>query len=236
MIPGFGLVAHSEEFAKQSKTLSDEDIQSFADLCRQSGASLTPTLTSSVWIARESESLTELKASEGLSYVPPAARRDWLENNRYLKSATPERVSRFKAIVDFNSRLVKAFSAAGVPLMAGTDSMIPGVSPGFALHDELELLVAAGLSTHQALAAATSGPAKWLRGEGDFGVVAPGRRADLLLLDADPLADIRNTRKISAVVQGGRVLRRSELDQRLASLATRYAAQMDVQTKDAARQ
>ena len=107
--------------------------------------------------------------------------------------------------------VVRQMHRAGVTLLAGTD--IAGIRiPGFTLHEELATLVEAGLTPQQALATATATPAAILNEAGDFGAVEPGRIADLVLLDRDPLADIRNTQRISAVIVGGKLLRRADLD------------------------
>jgi len=100
---------------------------------------------------------------------------------------------------------------AGVPLLVGTDAPEPQVTPGFSLHQELEMLVASGLSPAAALRAATLHNARALRQEEHLGVIAPGKLADLVLLDADPLSDIRHTRRIQLVVRGGLVTRPAEL-------------------------
>jgi imidazolonepropionase-like amidohydrolase len=92
---------------------------------------------------------------------------------------------------------------AGVPLLAGTDEPNPWVIPGFSLHDELALLVHGGLTPLQALQAATINPARFLGATDSLGVVAPGKLADLVLLDADPLVDIHNTTRIAAVFTAG---------------------------------
>jgi len=91
-------------------------------------------------------------------------------------------------------------------LLAGTDCGVPGVLPGSSLHDELGLLVDAGLSPAEALAAATVNPAHFLGQLADAGTIEVGKRADLLLLDGDPLADIGNTTQITEVILGGRLL------------------------------
>jgi imidazolonepropionase-like amidohydrolase len=101
-------------------------------------------------------------------------------------------------------------------VLAGTDAAVPGVVPGFSLQDELVALVAASLSNEQALIAATRAPCQFLKAS--CGTVAPGMRADLLLLDGDPLADIANARKIHALLLGGRLIPRAELDSRMTAL------------------
>jgi len=112
---------------------------------------------------------------------------------------------------DVTCRIVRTFAAAGVPLLAGTDAPMPLVYPGYALHDELEQLVACGLTPALALRAATSGAADLLQRH-DSGRIAPGARADLVLVEADPLSDIRALRRIHAVVLAGRVFDRAALD------------------------
>lgn len=107
--------------------------------------------------------------------------------------------------------VVRIAHESGVTMMAGTD-LAAARLPGFHLHEELALLAQAGLSPTEALRAATLTPAKWLGQERDFGSVEEGKVADLVLLDANPLEDIRNTQKVSAVVVDGKLLERGELD------------------------
>jgi imidazolonepropionase-like amidohydrolase len=96
-----------------------------------------------------------------------------------------------------------ALHRAGVPILAGSDCGVPHVIPGLALHQELGLLVQAGPSPRQALTAATVSLARLLDLSATHGTIEVGKRADLVLLAADPLAAIRNTARISAVILGG---------------------------------
>ncbi len=102
--------------------------------------------------------------------------------------------------------LVRDLNRAGVPILAGTDTGDPGTVPGAELHKELELLAAAGLTPLEALRAATTTPARLMRKDDTLGVIKPGAYADVVLLDANPLTDIRNILKISAVMVNGKYI------------------------------
>ena len=116
---------------------------------------------------------------------------------------------------EVSKQIVKTLHAAGVRILAGTDTPMPLVFPGFSLHEELELLVKAGLSPADALRAATIWPAEFLGLTQSSGSIAVGKRADLVLLDGNPLSDITNTQRIRAVVLDGRLLQRADLDKLL---------------------
>ena len=118
-----------------------------------------------------------------------------------------------------NLQMVGTMHRAGIPFLAGTDTA-PGVyiMPGFSLHDELANFVEAGFTPMESLQTATSNPAKFLAIESHFGSVDAGKTADLLLLAANPLDDIHNTRKITAVIANGRLFDRAALDRILANV------------------
>jgi hypothetical protein len=120
---------------------------------------------------------------------------------------------------DFTRELAGALHRAGVPLLAGTSAFGTILAPpGPTLHAELELLVAAGLSPYEALRTATTAPARFLGRDSEFGTIAPGMRADLLLLGGDPLADLGALHELRGVVLRGRWLSRESLDEMLAAL------------------
>ena len=106
--------------------------------------------------------------------------------------------------------------------MIGTDALNPMAVPGFSIHRELGEFVNAGIPIHDALRAATAGPAAFMGETEEWGTIAPGRRADLVLLSANPLEDIGNTRQIEGVMVRGHWLTAAAIQQRLDQLATEY--------------
>jgi imidazolonepropionase-like amidohydrolase len=156
---------------------------------------------------------TDLGTDSRLKYIPRKLREIWEEgrkqqlhhrNTQDFEQRT-EAVRRLLEIVD-------KMNAAGVPIMAGTDAAAPSVFPGSSLHDDLAYLVQAGLTPMQALQAATSKPVEFLHRASDEGTIEKGKRADLVLLDANPLDDIHNTQTINAVVLNGKLFERADLD------------------------
>jgi len=129
----------------------------------------------------------------------------------------PEGIRRRKQFVEIGKGMIRTMHEAGVPLAVGTDIAGRDVLPGFSVHDEIALLVGSGLTPMEALQAATSNGARLLGAEDTVGTIAPGQTADLVLLDGDPLADVRNVGRISAVVLRGRLLERADLDRLLAA-------------------
>jgi imidazolonepropionase-like amidohydrolase len=225
--PHFGMVAHAEEFTKHSKDFSEVDAQQFAVLAKENGTWLTPTLTALSWISSQVSSLDPVRLSPTLQYVHPLLQSKWLTANNYHQDTTSERREYFKKMVDFNKRLVRAFKLAGVPIVTGTDTGVSGVVAGFSIHDEMEQLVEAGLTPEEVLSSATRLPAIWLGLESEIGTVEKGKRADLVLLDANPLKDLKNTRRISGVVVNGQWLDKSSISKMLLKLSNRNTAAKD---------
>lgn len=141
---------------------------------------------------------------------------EWVLENLYKPNRPAEEIAHQQQMWEYRQRFAGELFRAGVPVLAGTDTGTPYSVPGFALHEELELLVTAGATPLQALQAATREPARFLGQQ--TGKVAPGNHADLVVLDADPLADIRNTRRIDSVVAAGRVIGSAERKRMLADV------------------
>lgn len=203
--------------AKADRAKADAVISVF----RRNATWLCPTLVVRHNYARLDD--RRMATDPRLKYAKPSWRARWLRmTDESAKTPAAEWAKR-RELIRKEDDLVGAMSRAGVGILAGTDDANPYVIPGFSLHDELALLVASGLTPMQALRAATYNSAKFLGRLDSLGTVQTGKLADLLLLDADPLADIRNATKINAVVLNGRLLDRRELDALLAGVEAKSA-------------
>ncbi len=226
-VPHFGMVAHAEEFSKKSDSFSLQEATKFAKLSKDNDTWLSPTLITMVWIAKQTHSIENIKNLPSLKYVHPLLQSKWLTANKYVKNASPESATYFDNMVKFHFKLVKAFKEAGVPIVAGTDAGVSGIVAGFSLHDELELLVQAGLTPQEAIYSATLLSAQWLGIDKQIGSIETGKLADLVLLDENPLIDINNTRKIAGVFVNGKWLDKTKLNAMLTDLANRNSVNKD---------
>ncbi len=159
----------------------------------------------------------EFRADPRTDYVFPVIQEDFLGHmNRIVAT---DSAANGRTFLDFYAKgleLTGAAHQAGVRIMVGSDAPDPYVFPGSAIHDEMAELVSAGLTPADALRAATWNGAEFLGLADDYGSVEAGKRADLVLLEGNPLDDIGNVRRIQAVVFGGRWIDRTELDSMLA--------------------
>lgn len=194
----------------------------FATLARNR-TRIVPTLAVYRVLDRPDEVVLD---DERLKYVPVAVVEGWrwaLEN--IVKGGwTPEETAQRHALLEQRLAFVGELARADVPVIAGTDAGdMPFVIPGFGLHDELAWLVRAGLSPLRALQAATIEPARMLGLDDTLGTVTPGKLADLVVLDADPLTDIRNTTRVHTVLTRGRVISPEQRTRMLADIAVAAA-------------
>ncbi len=154
-----------------------------------------------------------------VKYLPQFMTASWNPKNDFrFRSFTPETYASYRETFEKHLEIVGRMRRTGVEFLAGTDTPNPYCFPGFSLHDELALLVRAGLSPMEALQAATRNPAKYLGLLDSLGTLEQGKIADLVLLEANPLADITNTQKINAVVVNGKLLDKAALQELLAKI------------------
>jgi Amidohydrolase family len=223
-------VQHLEEFLPFFADGSDPRL--LDSLCRtlaRLDIAVVPTVSVFTSALDQSTDPARLEALPERRFVNPAtmAQWGWAEVSR-TRSRSPEERDRATRVVRFFLRdLLPCLQEAGVTIVAGTDAPIPTIIPGFAIHDELEFYVRAGLTPYQAIRTATVNAGRMLpskRGDlSGFGTITIGAPADLLLLAGNPLTDIGNLRRPLGVVARGRWVSRAELDRGLDSLARGYA-------------
>ena len=204
------------------KHVDDERLVALARRCAEGGVWNCPTLVVlQKWVGPEQAET--LLARPEMKYVSPILIQFWDPERSYLARMPAEVLEQTASSDADRKRCVGILHREGARLLAGTDMGNPFVVAGFALHEELANLVAAGLSPFEALRAATSGAAEFMGAAGEWGVVAAGRRADLLLLEADPLDDVGNAARRVGVMVRGRWLEQAELQGQLDELAARFA-------------
>ncbi len=188
---------------------------------RAAGTWMVPTLA--LWETFSGpESLESLRARPELRYVPAQWRDAWAQAVATMRQNNPD-VEAGTRIVELRRRILKALNDAGVGILLGTDSPQLFSVPGFSTYRELASMRAAGLTPQQILRAGTRDVARYFGAADDFGTVAVGRRADLLLLEGNPLDDLGNVARRAGVMVNGRWLPESEIQARLARIAEGFA-------------
>ena len=184
------------------------------EVYRRRGMAVVPTLVIQHNNSHRNEVLSDPSI---MRFVPAAIRRQWQAG----ASSGPGTViaSLMRPTAAARAHNVRLLKEGGVLILAGTDLGNPMLVAGISLHQELALLAEAGLTPLEAIQAATLNPARFLHARDSLGTVEAGKIADLVLLEANPLENIRNTRRINAVVVNGRLLDRTQLDQMLAEVA-----------------
>jgi imidazolonepropionase-like amidohydrolase len=215
-------VAHAEELIYTHLTGLDADrARSLAERIATAGIWVTPTMTTFRSITEQwghPEGLEARLARPEARFLPPSIRTAWVEENVYIGRPEEER-GRIESMNDFHRPLVDALHDAGVRLLVGTDTPLPGLAPGFSLHDELDELASAGLTNTELLHAATSDAGDFVRDEVDsestLGWIVQGGVADMLLLDSDPRSDRSTLRTPIGVMVRGTWYSRADLDELL---------------------
>jgi imidazolonepropionase-like amidohydrolase len=224
------LQAGGATLADLIRNVDESRFEELARLVRAAGIWTVPT--AALW-----ENLFDRTSPEELlqrpenRYVPRGWPNNWANQKRNRmkqaaeQGATPELLNRF---LTARRKLLKTLADVGAPLLMGTDSPQLFSVPGFSLHRELSLAVAAGLTPYQVLESGTRNVGRYaaeeLKLDGGFGTVVVGQRADLVLLDANPLDDIGNLTRRSGVMVRGRWVSAEELRAGLEELEARYAA------------
>jgi imidazolonepropionase-like amidohydrolase len=224
-------VEHLDGYVETSRG-DDGAIAELARTTREAGIWNSPTMD--VWkTILGTRSMDGLRRRPELVYMRPEVVEAWVKQTAQFSRGSGsfwqtalEQVGMRQApveIVALRDRILQALQRAGAGLLLGSDSPQVFSVPGFSLAREMRAMVEAGVPTYAVLEAGTRNPARFFGRESEFGTVEVGKRADLILLNGNPLEDIRNVHRQAGVMVRGRWLPKAEIDQRLAEIATRAA-------------
>ncbi|HKX07124.1 MAG TPA: amidohydrolase family protein [Stellaceae bacterium] len=200
---------------------SDAKLQAVVDATCKARAWTVPTLA--LWETfMGTEDLELLAARPEVRYVPQAWRNNWMQQLTQMRQGNQLSPRQRETTLALRRRILKALQSAGCPIAFGTDSPQLYSVPGFSIHREMSSMVAAGLTPQQILQAGTRNPARYFGAEQEFGSVAAGQRADLILLNGNPLTDLANVGRRAGVMVNGRWLPEAEIQARLERIATAY--------------
>jgi len=203
------------------KHVDAKKLAATAEACAKAGTWNCPTLVVyQKWVV--ADEVDAMFARPEMQYASPMMRTFWAPKYNYLGKMAKETILSLRGSDADRKRVLGVLHASGARILLGTDVGNPFVVPGFSLHEELANLVASGLSSYEALRAGTSGAAEFLGESEEWGSVAVGRRADLLLLEADPRTDVANAARRVGVMVRGRWLPEEDLRKRLEELAAKY--------------
>ncbi len=236
---GMDVVAHSEEFfftvfrGPRSTENIDKSYRpdlsispGLVEILRDAEVFVTPNLSFSFSIQVMWDGMDNVWSDPEMAYLAPATAREWRRGNLNRRDYVEYFMFRDNLKYGLMQELTRRFQASGIPMLLGTDAPLEALFPGKSAHRELRELVKAGLTSLEALEIATRNAGDFadrhLPASERFGRVAVGYRADLLLVDDNPLDDVRNVEHISGVMVRGRWLDRSRLDELRTTLARRY--------------
>jgi hypothetical protein len=211
--------------------LDPAKLPAIVEMTRQAGTWNCPTI---VVYTNKLAGLADPEAAYArpeMRYLSPSTKNMWL--NMMGEPPSDDVLEQAPSGVAACKRVVKALHDGGARLLLGTDALNPFVIHGYSLHEELHNFVDAGLTPYEALRAGTHDAAAFFDALDEFGVVTEGRRADLILVEANPLEDVANASKRVGVMLRGRWLPEEELKAMLEALATKYAASDQPTTRNA---
>jgi imidazolonepropionase-like amidohydrolase len=193
-----------------AETFSQEHCTALFREMKKSNAWIDPTFVSG-WL-RWRIATGEAQKDTNVRFVPQYLRAEWADPSNHEDPPTAAQQEQERKDEEARKRMVLAMKTANVGILIGSDTGDPYVLPGFVVHQEMALLVEYGLTPAEALRASTLEPARYFGITASEGTVEKGKNANLVIVDANPLADISNTRRVDAVILGGRLLKRDQLD------------------------
>ncbi len=215
------LDGYLEHLDATADPIEESQLVDIVERTRNAGAWVVPTMA--LWEAlvgtRELDALTRY---EELRYMPPGDVEGWRASYQSRVSAPDFDPEAARQLIDNRMRVLAALQDGGVPVLMGTDAPQQFSVPGFSIHRELAVMSEAGMSPYEILRSGTANVGRYFSNQDDFGTIEVGNRADLLLVNADPLEDIANIRDRAGVMVRGEWLPESSIQERLEAIAASY--------------
>jgi len=213
---------YAEALNAAASPVDTPELAALVDQTREAGAWIVPTMA--LWEALYGTlALETLQAYPELAYMPPGTRQSWENRVRQTLSGPGYDAVAAQRLIDARIQILGALHAGDVRILMGTDAPQLYSVPGFSLHREFPRMEAAGMTPYEILESGTAHVGTYFANEDTFGLVKEGHRADLVLLDADPLASSSNLQRIAGVMVRGRWVPRAELDERLDAIRQAHA-------------
>jgi len=230
-------VAHAEEFVytyfmketgRGEWARRETLIPKVVELMKNSGVAVTATLVAFDYIGRliNDETLRDASNKPELKYVPKGRRAKMTGESEYRNKFKPNEFNSLRKSLTLQKNLIKALNDADVKILLGTDGSLQAnfpVIPGFAAQEELVELVDAGLTPYEAIRAGTKSAAEVLNASNEFGTVSVGKRADLILVEGNPLQDVANVARRAGVMVRGNWIPETEIQKRLSEIEARFS-------------
>jgi imidazolonepropionase-like amidohydrolase len=210
------------EYVAPDGTIDEAKLGEVVRLTREAGAWVVPTMA--LWeVLRGALDVETVRAYAETRYMPPEMVEQWTSRVESIHAAPDFDPEAARQLVANRMRILRELHEGGVGILAGTDAPQVFSVPGFSMHREMQRMVDAGMTPYEVVRSATRNVGEYFSNEDDFGTIAVGRRADLLLVDGNPLEDVANIARRTGVLVHGRWLPESDIQTRLTRIAETHA-------------
>ena len=208
-----------EQLDGRAKPVEDKALQDLVQRTKKAGAWIVPTMF--VWETLQGPVTLESRTGLAeLRYMPAAQVEQWTRGLDSRLKNPQYNAAQAKLHIDNRMKILKALQDGGVRILLGSDAPQQFNVPGFSIHREMRRMADAGISAYEVVKSGTANVGQYFKAQDTFGTIAAGQRADLILVDANPLENVSNVEKRSGVMVRGRWLAASEIDAALAKIAT----------------
>jgi imidazolonepropionase-like amidohydrolase len=213
---------YAEHLDGQAKPVDDKGIADLVAMTKKAGTWIVPTLV--VWETLRGPVTLESRTSlPELKYMPRETVEQWTGGLQKRLTNPQTNAEHARIYIDNRMRIMRALHKGGVGILLGSDAPQQFNVPGFSVHHEMRRMADAGMTNYEILKSGTADVGRYYASQDDFGTIAPGKRADLLLLDANPLQNLANAERLAGVMVRGRWFAQADLQKRLDAIAATYS-------------